>query len=759
MKQWASVVVIVVCAGVLGIAQVNEVSVAPSVTVTGQAVSGADGWPLVGVHISIPATSDAPALTALTDTAGRFTLTVPTAPRYQLTARKAGFLIRVVTVTAGEPVLLRLDQRAVLAGRVVDDAGEPVVEAQVTTTGQDGVVVETGTTDDRGDYRLSVPADRPLVLSVTTAGIGTWTAMGSGRLALDRATPTVVYFPGTDVAQRATALQLRPGEERQSLDFVVSTEHTMRQPFRGLDAIPILGARVDPGDPTEIAPGVIRGRIVDGDARGLGNALIVLTNERGGSSLRLERSDATGEFEFRQVPAGWFRVTASKPGYAPDDARPALSVGQSRPVDVPLRLRPLAAISGRVVNEFGEPVQRARVQVMAMRYTSGRPVPALVASVDPFTDDRGMYRVHGLEPGAYVISAELADAAGDGARYWRSYFGSAGPTEATLVEVSSGQELGNVEVRLRQWPAFRVTGRVLDPTGQPAMRGTVTLLPSRRSGATVRLPVSATMDSDGHFEFTGVPSGEYVVQAYQGRVNGTTEGEFGAVGLTVGSANVIDLVLPMSSGSSISGQVVVDSADPFSRPSRGGVEMTPIPADLDLAPDNWPRAGITADWRFSFAGISGARRLIPTRVPDGWAVKAIRVNGVEVGDRPLPFGAANQSVSDVEVVLTDRPSELRGRVTDPGGQGSAGVSVAVFSPERDHWYPFSRHLRRVTTRADGSFIVGGLPPSGYYVAVLAPRADAGSTDWQDPAVLESLISRASFVTLNDAQSISVQLRR
>jgi hypothetical protein len=157
--------------------------------------------------------------------------------------------------------------------------------------------------------------------------------------------------------------------------------------------------------------------------------------------------------------------------------------------------------------------------------------------------------------------------------------------------------------------------------------------------------------------------------------------------------------------------------------------------------------------------VSGPRRLVPTRLPDGWVVKEVRVGGADLDDRPLPFGRTSQSVSDIGVVLADRPSEVRGRLTDNRDLGVGSAWVTVFSSEPDHWYPFSRYVRRVQTASDGAFVITGLPPGGYCVAAVAPPPEGDEASWQAPWTLESAMTGATFVTLNEGQRIAVDLRR
>src|SRR5438093_5983182 len=123
-------------------------------------------------------------------------------------------------------------------------------------------------------------------------------------------------------------------------------------------------------------------------------------------------TDDSGVFDFTELPAGRYTLTASKSGFI------ALSYGQRRPLQAgtPLqlgdgeqlkglefRLPRGGVISGRVFDEDGEPVPGAMVRVMRYQYLQGdrRLTPAGTAQ----TDDRGQYRVWGLMPGDYYVNA------------------------------------------------------------------------------------------------------------------------------------------------------------------------------------------------------------------------------------------------------------------------------------------------------------------------------------------------------------------
>jgi hypothetical protein len=726
---------------------------------SGVVVADADGQSLAGVYITVRTTPDALAPATRTDPDGRFELTVPAFRPYQLVVRKAGYEPTSLDVSPGTSVVVRLQGGAAIAGRVIDDAGEPVVGAAVRAGTRDGNAVRTAVTDDHGEYRLPVRPGVPLIVAVTTAGFDNEPGSSGGRVRISTPEYTT-FYPGVQAVEAATPIVLMPAQLRSGIDFVVATLQSVRQPHGAFDALPILSLFV-PGREVSDAGSVVQGQVVDHEGSSLSNALVLLTNERAGAGTRLARSDAAGGFEFRDVAPGASRVMAWKPGYASDDRRPVVGPSSARPTEVQLRLTPWAAVEGRVVDEFGDPLQDVHVQVLRTSRVGGRRQLTPAATNDPVTDDRGHYRIFGLEPGSYVISAQREGARSFALAGYAPSFYTGGGAPAQLITLAAGTSMTGMDVNLARAPTFRIVGRVVSTGDQPSTLGAPQLSASQNGEWGLATSIRARQLPGGQFEFTNLLDGTYVVRVYRGRPSSATEGEFGATTVIVAGADVTNVVVTTSTGSDITGSIVFESADGSREPPRADIELSPVPSDLDAAPaGNWATAGVGPDWRFALNGITGARRLAATRVPAGWTLKAVRSNGVDITDSPVPFGSRQQSLSDVEVILSDRVTRLTGRVVDSRGRGVQELMVLIFAPERGRWYPLSRYLRTAKTAQNGSFVAEGLPPGSYYVAVM-PASDGLAIDetWQDPAELEALISVSSFITLAEGQPTAIVIRR
>ena len=251
------------------------------------------------------------------------------------------------------------------------------------------------------------------------------------------------------------------------------------------------------------------------------------------------------------------------------------------------------------------------------------------------------------------------------------------------MPVGLAQDVGVVDFSMSRMHTARVTGIVLGPTGEPSAPGALTLAPSQRSSAVTSVAVGARIAPDGTFVFPNVPQGQYVIQAYRGRSNAHTEGEFGAVLVSVNTADVTGVSVRTSSGLSVTGRFRFDLENPTTTPEPADFGLTAIPIDFDMSPPNNPAsADIHSDWTFDMSGLNGPRRLQMVCTPPGFALEAIRVNGVDVTDSAISLGTRAQSLANVEVVLTDRVTEMSGTVVDDRGRPVGGARVILFSTNR-----------------------------------------------------------------------------
>jgi uncharacterized GH25 family protein len=734
---------------------------------SGRIVADDTGAPIVNARVRIVAAGRS-TTTAITDVSGRFSF-VPPDSQYTVVVIKSGYIRQERLVRgANQPLEVRLVRAAVVSGRVVDVTGEPVVNATVVveTPGNNGPArsIARTQTDDTGRFRVSGIAAGPVVAAALTLG-----AMPLAQTLPNGSTVLIpresrLYYPDGDLAS-AEVIALHPGEEHADVEIVVPADQV------GSGTMMLGGFGVPRSTPPGSPVGTVRGRVTAASGGALAGAQVYLRDARAPVALRGTRSDAQGRFEFVDVPTGTFVVTGGKAGYEParaaDAMIPALpQAGARRSIDVheqavtsvELELRRLGAVSGQVVDELGDPIDGASVELLRVRFERGRR-RLVTAGMARTTDDRGHYRIFDVAAGQYLVTASVGGvAAGDLPGYGRTFYpGTREPQSAQYVRVASSQDLAGIDLSLEPEKTARVAGTILGADGQPTAPGTLQLRPNVAAGELAALPVGAIIKDDGTFEFPNVPPGQYLIFADRGRSNQNVEGDFAMLPVVVNGVDVTGLAIQMARGSSIAGYVVFDTADRDHLPALSTIQISTVPVDPDAAPNNVATAGVEGDRSFQMRGITGIRRLVAARVPTGWAVREIRAAGTDVTDRPLSFGRPDQSVDEVEVVLTDRVAAVGGSVVNGDGGPAAGALVVAMPVDRDLRYPGSRFLRQTAVAADGTFTFRGLPAGAYYVTTSAAALD-GPDAWQDPALLEAMSATAASVTLRDGEQRTLTLR-
>lgn len=442
-----------------------------------------------------------------------------------------------------------------------------------------------------------------------------------------------------------------------------------------------------------------------------------------------------------------------------DLVRVEIGAGQEVPVTLMHRRRAVTppdaptggAVAGVVLDEFGEPVEGVTVRLWQVRFVGDR-VTAESTAAERRTDDRGQFRLFHVRPGRYLL-AVTDDRDGLAPVYFP---GTTVAANALPVPVRKA-EVAGVNVTFTRVRESRITGVALDPAGAP-LRGTVTLVASRRSGA-VALParVAATSET-GAFEFANIAPGEYVVRATDPTeaFGPRTLRAFGAQFVTVAGTDTPTLTVATSASVSISGRIVVEGERP--EMARGPFLVTAV-ADPDTGPTvRWIFEGrMQPDGTFEMPGVAGMLRLA-AMAPPGWWVKAITVGGVDAMHEPMLFGPGNAS-NDVTVVVAPGAAAVNGRVADQAGGSVDDYRVVVFSTDPRRWFGRSPYVRMVAgPGADGGFAVRDLPPGTYWaVAVNAIDGDGDAGEWQDPDVLATLANMATRVTLSQGQGATVAL--
>jgi hypothetical protein len=524
-----------------------------------------------------------------------------------------------------------------------------------------------------------------------------------------------------------------------------------------------------PAQTLDVRPGAIHGRVSRPDGRPAVRAEVRLLPNVPFRGNRVSVTDQDGAYAFDNLPPGFYRLLAQKSGFIPtqyggrpidDPGEPVLVTAGELRERIDIVLARQAAITGRVVDENGDPVEGARVHAQQLRYVGGR-----YRLVDAFgvherlTDDRGQFRIYGLQAGSYLVSAVVgqidypANAMVNLPGYAPTFYpGRVRVSDAESVKVPAGQDAALTDFALARVRTARVSGTAVNSHGEPITGGLV-IRPTVRSGG-VGEEFGARIERDGRFEFRNVPPGEYVIVASKSRQRPSVEGEFASRVVNVDGEDVEGLSVRTNPGSTVSGHVVLEGGS--APPDAFTIEPYPVDADFDPPPGGAiAHAELTPAFDFTMSGISGPRRFRLTEAPDGWMLKSVRVNGQDVTDDVLSFGTSADSLSDVDIVLSRMGGEVSGTLAVPRGVSPSLYSVIVFSDNANDWYAESRFLRSAAVSSDGSFDVRGLPAGTYFVAAIP---GGGGDGWQEPRWLEALSAAVPRHLVGEGQNLSLMLK-
>ncbi len=488
--------------------------------------------------------------------------------------------------------------------------------------------------------------------------------------------------------------------------------------------------------------------------------------------MRAARTDDQGRYALAGLPAGEYLVSASRDGFLSGNFGQRRALRMGRPVavadgqavrDIDIALQRGGVISGHLFDEDGEPILRASVRALRVAWTqAGR---RLATSGSAQTDDRGYFRVFGLVPGTYYVSAYsnavtapvFAMARGGVMRtdstdgdeppvgYAPTYFpGTPNPGEASPVTVTAQQEVSEINFALYLVPTTRVVGTVVNADGSPLAGASVTLV-SEEGNSDWAQPLSGGVRSDGSFSILNVPPGRYLAAA-RGRAGARQEGTlYGAQSVAV-SGREVSVNLTLARGTQVTGALVFESS--IGTPGEAfqvRIGLVPMDQRMGIPPSTFrPQAGGT----FALTDVHPGSYLVSVSgFSSRWALKGAYIGGRDAADVPFEV-KGQQPLSGLQIVLTDAPNEISGTVVDGDGAPALDCVVLAFSTDPSLWRPSSRTLRLARPGQDGGYRIRALPPGDYYLIAVD---DVDSTGIYDPAVLNALRPAASRVTLSEGE--------
>lgn len=418
-------------------------------------------------------------------------------------------------------------------------------------------------------------------------------------------------------------------------------------------------------------------------------------------------------------------------------------------------------ITGRVLTASGEPVVGISVETTLVRDEKGG-LPNQSYQLDLAqsrrTDDRGIYRVFGLAPGSYLVSAGgsmLSFSVNPTPFMGRMqiYYPSGSRDNAEEVAVRSGEEVSGIDIRYRKEAGFFVSGKVtggVPGSGPFGVTGSATLVMLTKVGTDTLMAVSMvspTAENNGYAIY-GIPNGEYEITAFRRGMTDETVLTSVSRRVVVNGRDVTGLDLALVPTASISGSVQLEKVavatgqkcdaresslqEIVFRARQDDQNQRVLPAFSLLEND-----GITAPddkGSFTIVGLKAGRHFIDAQLPDeDWYIKSMTLSSA-----PANIPAARQAgrngvtvkagekVSGLTITISEGAAGLKGKVQAAGGNKLPSDSYVYLLPAE----PDSKDdlLRFAEVKTDGdSFSFGNLAP-GKYLVLARPATDNNSPD-------------------------------
>lgn len=537
--------------------------------------------------------------------------------------------------------------------------------------------------------------------------------------------------------------------------------------FAGL-AVAAQKATMAPSEKCTIEGSVVK--VLTGEP--LKRAWVVLRKAEGRESPVSTTTDSSGHFLLKDIKPGRYRLWVERSGYVPREygerkhntsgAILALEPGQHLR-DIVFRLIPTGAISGRVIDEDNEPVAGVRVQALRNSYLRGR--PELVLAGAAVTNDLGEYRLYGLPPGHYYVSANYtprpttfglaatitgADTAGSVAEesYAPTYYpGTNSPSRAAPVGLGAGENVGGFDFTLLPVRTVPLRGRVFDAvTGRPG-RGARIRLGPRDSGARGFLFRSEIVVEDVHgaFEIRGVPPGSYVLSATwleEGKVYSARQA------VDVGSSGLDTINLELAPAVDVLGRIRIEG--------NAQVRLTDLRVLLQPHEDTVTEgtgASVNSDGTFVLKDVADeAYSLSVVGAPENFFLKVARLGSDDVIEAAFSLHRARLPGS-LELVLSSAGGHIQGIVLNEQREFSSGALVVLVPESRRRSQ--SRLYGTTTTDQYGRFSLQGIPPGEYK---LFAWEDVEPGAYQDPDFLRRHEKRGEYVRVEEAGRYSIELR-
>jgi hypothetical protein len=504
------------------------------------------------------------------------------------------------------------------------------------------------------------------------------------------------------------------------------------------------------------------------DSAPLKNATVELSNDADREHHIATKTSADGHFALKNVPPGQYRLIVTRNGYVrqelnqkkPGDPGATFTLRPGQKIsELVFKLGRAAVITGKVFDEDGEPMVGVSVRATRRNFTNGR--KGFGFANENTTDDLGEFRLFGLAPGRYYISAQLSawdHIVGDpefsgsdkntGQKgYTKVYYPSAlEVAKASSIYVKEGEEVPSIDIFMKEVTVYSVRGKVQYLFPHRGTGDTQVMITRRVQNPGWEIVGDQILvKADGSFQIPELAPGEYTVRTYffdQEKFYSAQED------IDVVNADVDGVTLSLAQGTEIPGRLLWDGK-PSLEGERVSVYLTSEESEI------YGRGG--------FAHVEENNQFTLKEVSQG--TFRIEVNGiskdcyikeVHFGETALPdhlLHVKRGLVGSLDVTLSAKGARIQGMVTNSESTPVAGVWVVAVPEESKR--SLRELFKSVTTDQYGRYDLRGLAPGKYAVF---SWDGVEREEWEDPEFLKTNGTKGLPMEVIDSDTKSADLQ-
>jgi hypothetical protein len=453
-------------------------------------------------------------------------------------------------------------------------------------------------------------------------------------------------------------------------------------------------------------------------------------------------TDAQGRYQLAGLPPGKYRIDAhGAEHFLPQTTRFATVAGQNLD-NIDVRIPVDATVSGKIVDENGEPVPGGEINLVSREYYLGAAGYFYKSSAG--VDDQGRYSLIRVPPEhRYLLLAMQRPTTLPAhsevplnpkfrrrvpMRTW--YPNSPERDGAMALLPRSGENREGMDIEVKKSPSYCVEGATAGPNGPMSMKFRIEALQpssglSSTSGVYAMAPNGAT-GPDGKLRICDLTPGQYRVEIQTADTRyDEAPPSFGVTTVLVKDEDQRDLKFMTSSGLTLNAEVVWDSPPPDTAPTvQVKVQLWPTLRTGFPGASEWNPVDADIPSTFSFPNLFlDDYAVVPTVRGKGLYIKDVTYAGRSVQYEPLHYGGAMQG-SGLRVVVGRDGGKITVRVADSDSHPIADANIVLFPVDAESEGLLAAKMLTGQTDQFGRYTSKTLAPGKYYVLASEEEFDA-----------------------------------